>query len=211
MKYNFITIEGNIGSGKTSFAEKLAADLNARLCLENFHENPFLPRFYQNPRQYAFPLEMFFMAERFQQLNSVFSQRDMFTDVIVSDYHFAKSQLFAGVNLEGDEYLLYKRLFNIIYPNIPQPQLLIYLHNDVSNLLLNISRRGRNYEKDIKAEYLESIQQAYFHFFKTLTKQITLIVNIAEINFVENEADYKKLADLANHDYTPGVHFVNLS
>ncbi len=209
MKYNFITIEGNIGSGKTSLAEKIAAGMNARLCLESFADNPFLPRFYQNPAQYAFPLELFFMAERYQQLKSLISGRDMFNQAVVSDYHFAKSQLFAGINLTGDEYLLYRRLFNIIYPNIPQPEMIIYLHNDVMNLLLNIARRGREYERDIRAEYLEKIQQAYLHFFKTLTKQIVLIVNIANLDFVENRHDYEKIADLLRHDHTPGMHFVN--
>lgn len=210
MKYSFITIEGNIGSGKTSLAGKLAVDLNARLCLENFEDNPFLPRFYKNPEQNAFPLELFFMAERFQQMKSMFSSRDMFNEVVVSDYHFAKSQLFAGINLGGDENLLYKRLFNIIYPNIPQPQLIIYLHNDVTNLLLNIARRGRDYEKSIRAEYLESIQQAYFHFFRTLTRQIVLIVNISNLDFVVKDNDYRKIAGLVAHDYTPGMHFIDV-
>lgn len=210
MKYNFITIEGNIGSGKTSLAGKLAADLNARLCLESFEDNPFLPRFYKNPSQYAFPLELFFMAERFQQMKNMFASRDMFNEVIISDYHFAKSQLFAGINLAGDEHLLYKRLFNIIYPNIPQPQLIIYLHNDVCNLLLNIARRGRDYEKNIRAEYLEKIQQAYFHFFRMLTRQIVLIVNIANLDFVGTQEDYKKIAELVSHDYTLGMHFIDV-
>lgn len=144
MHYTFITIEGNIGSGKTTLAGKISDEFGWRLCLESFANNPFLPRFYQNPRQYAFPLELFFMAERFQQMNSLFSKRDLFNEVIVSDYHFAKSQLFASINLQGDESLLYRRLFSIVYPNIPQPQLIIYLHNDVTNLLMNIARRGRD-------------------------------------------------------------------
>lgn len=210
MKYNFITIEGNIGSGKTSLAEKIAADMNARLCLESFADNPFLPRFYKSPGRYAFPLELFFLAERYQQLKMLISNRDMFNQSVVSDYHFAKSQLFAGINLNGDEYLLYRRLFNIIYPNIPQPELIIYLHNEVANLLLNIARRGRDYEKGISAGYLENIQQAYLHFFKTLTKQIVLIVNIANLDFVGNEDDYERIAELLLHDYTPGMHFVEV-
>jgi len=210
MKYNFITIEGNIGSGKTTFAEKLGEDINARLCLESFADNPFLPKFYQRPRQYAFALELFFMAERFQQMQSLFAQRDMFNEMVVSDYHFAKSHLFAGINLEGDESVLFKRLFGIMYPNTPQPQLIMYLHNEVSNLLLNIARRGREYEKNIRADYLEKIQQAYLHFFKTLTRQIVLIVNTSALDFLENDRDYKKLKGLLEHDYTPGVHFVKL-
>ncbi|HXH20238.1 MAG TPA: deoxynucleoside kinase [Chitinophagales bacterium] len=209
MKYNFIAIEGNIGSGKTSLAEKAARDLNARLCLENFADNPFLPKFYSKPQQFAFPLEMFFMAERFQQMKHIFSQRDLFKDIVVSDYLFAKSQLFASINLDGDESLLYKRLFGIMYPNLPQPQLIVYLHNDVSNLLLNIARRGREYEKSITADYLEKIQFAYFQYFKTLSRHIVLIVNVSKLNFVYDKYDYHRLLDVMKHDYTSGMHFIN--
>jgi len=209
MRYNFIAIEGNIGSGKTSLAEKMAADLNARLCLENFTDNPFLSKFYGNPKQHAFSLELFFMAERFQQMKNLFSERDMFRDRVVSDYLFAKSQLFANINLEGDENMLYKRLFSIIYPNIPQPQLIVYLHNDTGNLLLNISKRGRDYERSIRADYLEKIQLAYFRYFRTLTKQTVLIVNVAKLNFVYDRYDYNQLMDSLKQDYTSGMHFIN--
>ncbi len=208
MRYHFITIEGNIGSGKTSLAEKIARDYRGRLCLEKFADNPFLTKFYENPRQYAFSLEMYFMAERFQQMKTLSAERDLFNDFLVSDFLFAKSLLFAEINLDGDEILLFKKLFSIIYPNIPKPQMTVYLHNDISNLLLNISKRGRNYEKNISADYLEKIQSAYLGYFKSLQKEIVLIVNTYGIDFVENESDYKKLLELFHRDYSPGIHII---
>ncbi len=209
MKYNFIAIEGNIGSGKTSLAEMLAHDFNAQLCLEKFADNPFLPKFYSDPGKYAFSLELFFMAERYQQMKDLLSGRDIFKDLVVSDYLFAKTQLFASINLERDENSLYRRLFDIIYPSIPQPQLIVYLHNDVASLMMNIAKRGRSYEQDIKPEYLEKIQLAYFQYFRSLTKQIILVLNVSEINFVDNPADYRKIIDAINHDHIPGMHFIN--
>lgn len=209
MKYKFIAIEGNIGSGKTSLAERFARDFNGRLCLENFSDNPFLARFYENPKQFAFSLELFFMAERFQQMKNMFAEGDMFRDFVVSDYMFAKSLLFAGINLNGDENLLFRRLFDIIYPNIPQPQLIVYLHSPVENLALNIAKRGRVYEKNISPGYLEKIQMAYLHFFKALHRQIVLVVNTSKLNFVDVERDYESLLQIISHDYTPGTHFIN--
>lgn len=209
MRYNFIAIEGNIGSGKTSLAEKFARDFNGRLCLETFADNPFLPKFYENPRQYAFSLELFFMAERYRQMSRLAAERDLFSDFLVSDYLFAKSLLFANTNLDSDEHLLYRKLFDIMYPHIPQPQLIIYLHNDAASLLLNIAKRGRSYEQHIRAEYLDKIQSAYLHYFKSLTRQIVVIVNVSKLDFVESDSDYKNLARLVSHDFTPGIHYIN--
>lgn len=209
MRFNYIAIEGNIGSGKTSLAQQLAHDFNGRLCLEKFANNPFLSKFYANPRKYAFSLELSFMAERFQQMKTLVAERDMFNDFIVSDYLFVKSLLFANITLDEDENLLYRKLFDIMYPNIAQPQMIVYLHNDVSNLLLNIAKRGREYEKNMQPEYLEKIQFAYLQYFKSITKQIVLIVNVSNLNFVETKNDYQKLVELINHEFTPGTHFIN--
>lgn len=209
MRFSYITIEGNIGSGKTSLAQQLARDFNGRLCLEKFADNPFLAKFYSNPRQYAFSLELYFMAERFQQMKTLTAERDMFNDFLVSDYLFVKSLLFANITLDEDENLLYRKLFDIMHPNIAQPQMIVYLHNDIDNLMRNIAKRGREYEKSIQPEYLEKIQLAYLQYFKSITKQIVLIVNTSKLNFVESKEDYQKLVGLINHEFTPGTHFMN--
>ncbi|GIV33304.1 MAG: hypothetical protein KatS3mg031_0839 [Chitinophagales bacterium] len=209
MKYNFIAIEGNIGSGKTSLACMLAEEYNAQLCLEKFEDNPFLPRFYSNPRRYAFPLELFFMAERFQQMSKLQAGRDLFKDLLISDYCFAKSLLFAGINLGGDEYVLYRKLFDIIQRNLPRPELIIYLHNDVANLMIQIAKRGRPYERQIQEAYLEKIQLAYFQYFRSISWAAVLIVHVAQLNFTENKEHYRRIKDLLKHDYTPGIHYIN--
>ena len=143
MKYNFITIEGNIGAGKTTLAHLLSKRLNARLILEEFADNPFLPKFYENQQQYAFPLELFFMAERYKQLKDLLQTKDMFQNVTISDYLFTKCLLFAKVNLPEEEFLLYQKLFDIINPQLVQPNLLIYLHAPVTKLKENIRKRNR--------------------------------------------------------------------
>src|SRR3954465_1802791 len=166
MDYHFVTIEGNIGAGKTTLAHLLARHFNARLILEKFDDNPFLPKFYENPSQYAFPLELFFMAERFKQLKDLLQQKDMFQTLTVSDYLFTKCLLFAKVNLPEDEFRLYQRLFEIIHQQLIQPDLLIYLHTPVSKLQQNIKKRNRPYEQKIPDDYLFSIQETYTHYIR---------------------------------------------
>ena len=166
MKYNFITIEGNIGAGKTTLAHLMSKRLNARLILEEFADNPFLPKFYENQQQYAFPLELFFMAERYKQLKDLLQTKDMFQNVTISDYLFTKCLLFAKVNLPDEEFLLYQKLFDIINPQLVQPDLLIYLHAPVSKLKENIKKRNRSYEQGIGAEYLFSLQETYTQYIK---------------------------------------------
>src|SRR3954470_19161511 len=159
MKYTFVTIEGNIGAGKTTLAHLLSRHFNARLVLEQFADNPFLPKFYENPKQYAFPLELFFMAERFKQLKELIQQKDLFQNLTISDYLFTKCLLFAKVTLPDDEFRLYQRLFEIIHQQLIQPEILIYLHAPVSKLQLNIKKRNRSYEQNIGDEYLFNIQE----------------------------------------------------
>src|SRR5687768_2883570 len=158
MDHHFITIEGNIGAGKTTLAHMLARHYNARLILEEFADNPFLPKFYENPRQYAFPLELFFMAERYKQLKDLVQQNDLFQKLTISDYLFTKCLLFAKVNPSVDEFRLYQRLFDIIHQQLIQPDLLIYLHSPVQKLQENIKKRNRPYEQKIPDQYLLSIQ-----------------------------------------------------
>src|ERR1700739_4380717 len=159
MKYNFITIEGNIGAGKTTLAHLLSKQLNARLILEQFADNPFLPKFYENQQQYAFPLRLFFMADRFKQLKDLLQTKDMFQNITISDYLFTKCLLFAKINLPDEEFKLYQKLFEIIDPLIVEPDILIYLHAPVSKLQHNIKKRNRSYEQNISNEYLFSIQE----------------------------------------------------
>ncbi|MDX2442761.1 MAG: deoxynucleoside kinase [Bacteroidales bacterium] len=193
MKYNYIVIEGNIGAGKTSLAKKIAAEYNAKLVLEQFADNPFLPKFYKEPDKYSFQLELSFLADRYRQLKKDMVNPDLFYSFIVADYYFMKSLIFAGSTLKDDEYKLYRQLFMIIYESLPKPDLYIYLHVNVENLLNNIQKRGRSYEKEIKSDYLEGIQNGYFEFFRQNPNTTYLVLDINEIDFVSNNLDYEKI------------------
>lgn len=210
LPYNFIAIEGNIGAGKTTLCQMLARDFGYRLLLEEFADNPFLPHFYKNPERYAFPVELFFMTERHKQLQEELSQRDLFQQAIVADYIFFKTLLFARNNLKEEEYRLFQRLFNILNASAPRPELLVYLHRSVDNLIGNIRQRGREYEQDISAEYLQQIQQAYFDFFKSNENLPILIIDIEEVDFLRKPAHYHQLLDCLRRPYEPGVHRVRV-
>jgi deoxyguanosine kinase len=210
MNYNFITIEGCIGSGKTTLANMLAAEFNFKLVLEAFENNPFLPKFYEEPERFAFSLELFFMAERYKQIKDFTAAPDLFQQKVISDYLFTKSLIFANITLQEDENILYKRLFSIINAQLPQPEIIIYLHNTIPNLLYNIAIRGRSYEQNIKAEYLEQLQAAYLQYFKTSQNNTVLIVDASTIDFVNNHNDYIKLKNLLNYHYGKGIHYINL-
>ncbi|MBV4359521.1 deoxynucleoside kinase [Pinibacter aurantiacus] len=209
MKYNFITIEGNIGAGKTTLAHLLAKRFNARLILEEFADNPFLPKFYENPQQYAFPLELFFMAERFKQLKELLQQKDLFQNVTISDYLFTKCLLFAKVNLPDDEFRLYQRLFEIIHQQLIQPDLLIYLHAPVKKLQENIRRRNRPYEQAIPNEYLFNIQETYTHYIKQHDIK-TLFIDASNADFLSNDIHLNIILDALDKDYDDGQHYLTL-
>ena len=191
--YNYISIEGNIGAGKTTLSSKISEDLNAKLVLERFADNPFLPKFYKDQNRYAFPLEMSFLADRYQQLTDDLSQFDLFKDFIVSDYHIVKSLIFAKVTLQEDEFRLYKTMFDIIHKEMPKPDLYVYLYQNTERLLANIKKRGRNYEQEIPAEYLEKINRGYLDYIKTQTDLNVLIIDVSEFDFVKNQEDYVKI------------------
>lgn len=208
--YKYIVIEGNIGSGKTSLSKKMANALDSKLVLEEFSDNPFLPKFYKDQKRYAFPLELSFLAERYHQLKEELNSYDLFKKTIVSDYYFSKSLLFAKITLPEDEFELYQRLFNIIYSNLPKPDLYIFLYTDINRLLKNIQQRGRSYEQEIKPEYLENIRNEYVNF---LNKQVdfpVLLIDNSNIDFVKNEADFLKIKEQLNQPWTKGVHVVSL-
>ncbi len=191
--YNFIAIEGNIGAGKTTFTTRFAKDINAKLVLERFEENPFLPKFYKDPSRYAFPLEMSFLADRYQQLTDDLSQYDLFKTSVISDYYVFKSLIFSKVTLTEDEYALYRKIFNFMYRDLVKPDLYIYLYQNVDRLLKNIKKRGRSYEQSITAEYLEQIHEGYMNFIKTQNNLNILILDISDIDFVENPSYYYKM------------------
>lgn len=209
MKYSFITIEGNIGAGKTTLAHLLAKRFNARLVLEQFADNPFLPKFYENPAQYAFPLELFFMAERFKQLKELIQQKDLFQSITISDYLFTKCLLFAKVNLPEDEFRLYQRLFDIILQQLIQPDLLIYLHAPVSKLQQNIKKRNRSYEQKIPDDYLFSIQEIYTHYIRQHNLK-TLFVDASNADFLGNETHLQTIIDALDKEYPEGQHYLSL-
>lgn len=207
MKYKFITIEGNIGAGKTTLAGLLANKLNARLVLEEFADNPFLAKFYENPAQYAFSVELFFMAERFKQLKDLLSQQDLFQNITVSDYLFTKCLLFAKVNLPVDEFRLFQRLFEMMQPQLLQPDLLIYLHAPVNKLQENIKKRNRSYEQNIKDDYLFEIQQTYTHYIKQHSFK-TLFVDASNVDFLNKPEHLDILLAALDRDYTEGQHVI---
>jgi len=186
----------------------LAAELNAQLILEQFEDNPFLPKFYENPSQFAFALELFFMAERYKQIKDFAATPDLFHTVTVSDYLFTKSLIFANITLQEDERVLYRRLFNIINAQLPAPQLIVYLHNSIPNLLYNISIRGRSYEQNIQAEYLEQLQSAYLEYFRQQEHSAVLVVDTSALDFVNRKEDYQKIKALLDVEYSKGVHLV---
>jgi len=211
MKYNYIAIEGCIGAGKTTLSEMLAADFNAELILERFADNPFLAKFYKDPTHYAFPLEMTFLTDRYQQLKNLLSKRDIFTDLVIADYFIDKCAIFSKNNLQQDEYNLFLKIYDIISGFLPKPDILIYLYNSPENLLKNIAKRGREYEKEIQAEYLVSIQENYLTFFKQRAQFPILIVEATTLDFVNSVEDYQNIKSLFQQTYDTGVHWVGLS
>jgi deoxyguanosine kinase len=209
MNHHFVTIEGNIGAGKTTLSHLLARHYNARLILEEFADNPFLPKFYENPNQYAFPVELFFMAERFKQLKDLLQQKDLFQQITISDYLFTKCLLFAKVNLPEDEFRLYQRLFEILQQQVIMPELLIYLHAPVNKLQENIRKRNRSYEQKIPDDYLFNIQQTYTHYIRQHNIK-TIFVDAGNADFLGNPKHLQTIIEALEKDYDHGQHFLAL-
>ncbi len=206
MDIRYLVIEGNIGAGKTSLSKLIAERKKGRLFLEQYAENPFLPKFYENPERYSFPLELSFLADRYNQLKNNLSSFDLFNELIVSDYFFMKSLIFSAHTLQEDEYRLYRQLFDIIYSTLPKPDLYIYLHKNIDLLLKNISKRGREYEKKISAEYLKGIETGYFNFFKQQNQMRIVVIDTNNIDFVNNEEDLKKIENsIFDNEYPVGI------
>lgn len=211
MKFNFIAIEGNIGAGKTTLSTMLSEHFNARLVLEQFSDNPFLPEFYKNPNKVAFPLELSFLADRYGQLKQDLINLDLFNDITIADYFIYKSLIFASNNLKEDELLLYQRLFDIIATSLPKPDLLIYLYLDTVQLQKNIKKRGRIYELDIKTEYLQQIQDRYLAFLQGLPNQKVLVIDMQDVDFIVQKNKFEQILTLLENDYPKGITNISLS
>jgi deoxyadenosine/deoxycytidine kinase len=206
MRYNFIAIEGNIGAGKTSLATMIAEEFNAKLILEQFEDNAFLPKFYKDQEKYAFPLEMSFLASRFQQLTDQLGTQDLFKSFTISDYFIVKSLIFAQKTLPPAELALYVRFFNIINHQLPKPDLFVFLYVNTPKLQQNIKLRGRSYEQEIKDEYLDKIQEGYIDFIKQQPNLTTLILDTNQIDFVRNRTDYNSIIEVIKQEHKPGIH-----
>lgn len=189
-KYNYIAIEGNIGAGKTSLSKMMSNEFNAKNILERFADNPFLPKFYEDKERFAFPLEMSFLADRYQQLSDDLAQLDLFKNFIISDYYIFKSLIFAQITLQKEEYALYRRMFDLMYKEITKPDLYVYLYQNTDRLLQNIKKRGRDYEQNIEASYLQKIHDGYKNFISTQQDLNVLVIDASELDFVNNKDDY---------------------
>lgn len=211
MKYDYLVIEGNIGAGKTTLAVKLAQETGSRLVLEQFSDNPFLARFYDDPERYAFQLELSFLSERYQQIKNELGYPELFKEGVISDYYLAKSFIFSKHNLKTDEMKLFEKLFAIIQQQIRRPDLYVYLHVSVEKLLENIRNRGRPYEQQIRPEYLQEVQAGYFGFFKSSPDLKILVVDTTNLDFANNESDYQQIRKLIlEGEYRTGMNMLIL-
>ncbi|MEM9075593.1 MAG: 2-amino-4-hydroxy-6-hydroxymethyldihydropteridine diphosphokinase [Bacteroidota bacterium] len=190
-KLHFLAIEGNIGAGKTTLSNMIAQDFNAKLVLERFADNPFLPKFYEDQARYAFPLEMSFLADRYQQFTDDTTQFDLFKNFMVSDYDIFKSLIFAKITLQEDEFNLYRKVFNFMYKEVKKPDIYLYLYQNTGRLLENIKRRGRSYEQNIPSDYLEKINRGYMDFIKGHPQQNSILLDLSDLDFVSKPSDYE--------------------
>ncbi|MEP5430416.1 MAG: 2-amino-4-hydroxy-6-hydroxymethyldihydropteridine diphosphokinase [Flavobacteriaceae bacterium] len=194
-KLQFMAIEGNIGAGKTTLAKMIAKDFNGKLVLERFADNPFLPKFYDDQARYAFPLEMSFLADRYQQFTDDTSQFDLFKNFMVSDYDIFKSLIFAKITLQEDEFGLYRKVFNFMYKEVKKPEIYLYLYQNTERLLENIKKRGRDYEQKIVGSHLEKINRGYLDFIKAHPDQNSMILDMSDLDFVNDSNHYEMVLE----------------
>lgn len=205
----FLVIEGNIGAGKTTLAHKFSEEFNAKLVLEQFEDNPFLPKFYKDQDRYSFPLELSFLADRYNQIKNQIFDPELFQTLLIADYFFAKSSIFAKNTLKDDEYRLFRQIFDIVFDTMPKPDLYVYLHANSNQLLRNIKKRGRDYEQNISPEYLDKIKNGYFSFFKQIESFPILVIETSNIDFVDNPSHYKLIKEAVfQSEYKLGVNML---
>ncbi len=210
MRYNYIAIEGNIGAGKTSLATRIAQRYNGKLILEQFEENPFLVKFYQDPEKYAFPLELSFLADRYQQLMRELPNQELFSDFTISDYFLNKSLIFARKTLNDDEYQLFITLFNIMNANLPRPDLLVHLYVNTNRLQQNIRSRGRDYEQQMPDGYLEKIQESYLNYLKQQPQLRVLLLDMNNVDFVAYPSHLEQVLAIIDRDHPKGLTGIKL-
>jgi len=210
MHYQLITVEGNIGAGKTTLAHYFARDFSGKLILERFEDNPFLPKFFEDFKQNAFATELYFMAERYHQLSREMTEPELFQSRIVMDYLFTKSLLFAKANLDEEEFTLFHKLFHIINPRLPEPELILYVHSDIDRLMRNIRERGRDFEQGVDPAYLEKIQANYFAWFRQNPHLRILVIDNNEADYVRDPDAYRWYMDIASRPWSTGLHFLQV-
>ena len=210
MRYEHIAIEGLIGVGKTTLAKRLSERFQTRLILEEFEENPFLPRFYADKEPYAFSVELSFLAQRYHQFKKV-AEQDLFDPFTIADHYISKSLIFAQANLSDDEFKLFSDLYNIMQGNLVKPQLLVYLHLEVNELLKRIDQRGRDYEKAITAEYLNGLQKSYFDHLSQLIDIKVLVIDASDIDLKNSDEELEKIAELLDMPYRLGMNIHSFS
>jgi len=209
--YRYVCIEGNIGSGKSSFCQMIGNEYNCKVILEEFDENPFLPFFYKDQEKYAFAVELFFMTERHKQLEKALISQDLFHEFSISDYTFVKNLLFARKNLNERELRIYNKIFQVLNNDVPKPDIIVYFHRNVEILLQQIAQRGRSFESNITAEYLTKIQNSYFEYFRNILSFPVLIIDLNTIDFVNDPKQFEEVKNLITRKYLPGVHRYTLS
>ncbi len=192
LRYDHVAIEGLIGAGKTTLCRRLAQRTGARMVLEEFEDNPFLPRFYAEPDRYAFSVELSFLAQRYHQLKRS-TEQDLFVPRTIADYSLGKSLVFASVTLQEDEYALFLDLYRIMYADLPKPELIVYLHLPMERVLARIAQRGRSYEASIQASYLEQLQERYLDHLRKLTGSQVLMVDLGQRDLLHEEDAYTEL------------------
>lgn len=210
MYYKYIAIEGNIGAGKTTLAQLLSEVYNGKLILEEFEENPYLPKFYVNPEKYALQLETSFLLDRYKQLNTILSEPNIFNDFVIADYMLAKSLLFAKINLNSVDYKLYSTFFDIIQKKLPKPEIVFFLHTDTEHLKKNIQKRGRSYEQSINRFYLGKIERIYFEYFKQNPQLKVVVIDVTNIDWISNMYAYESLLNVFEKQYPLGINYISL-
>jgi deoxyguanosine kinase len=209
MPYQYIAVEGLIGAGKTTLARRLASAWNARLVLEEFDDNPFLPRFYEQPDRYAFSVELSFLAQRYHQLKRI-TEQDLFSPCTIADYSLGKSLVFASVTLQPDEYGLFLDLYNIMYSDLPRPDLVVYLHMDLDRVRSRIRSRGRSYEQQIGADYLSDLHARYMDHLQKAAGTRSLVVDLGNHDLLHDHGAYEAFTALLQEDHQAAHRIVHL-